>query len=161
MIDTIRTWLMGIVIASLAVSLAVALVPPGTLRRVLSVTGGLILLLVVLQPLLRVDLKEVKLDTSQYQKSVENRRAELKNADNEQMAKLIAEKMESYILDKAKQLGISCTVEVTTKTGEDGVPYPSSAALSCPPSEELAAYLEQELGISRERQSWNGTETGT
>jgi len=161
MIDTIRTWLMSIVIASLAVSLAEALVPAGTLRRVLSVTGGLILLLVVLQPLLRVDLKDVKLDTSQYQKSVENRQAELENADSEQMAELIAEKTETYILDKAKQLGISCTVKVATKIGEDGVPYPSAAVFSCSPSEELAAYLEQGLGIPKERQSWNGTENGT
>ena len=161
MIDTIRTWLMSIVIASLAVSLAETLVPAGTLRRVLSVTGGLILLLVVLQPLLRVDLKHVKLDTSQYQKTVESRRAELENADNEQIAELIAEKTESYILDKAKQLGISCTVKVATKNGADGMPYPSSAVLSCPLSKELSAYLEQELGIPKERQSWNGTETGT
>lgn len=160
MIDTIRTWLLSIVVTSLAVSLAETLVTVGTLRRVLSMTGGLILLLVVLQPLLRVDLKNLKLDLSQYQESVEQRRTELEKADDEQLAKLIAEKTESYISDKAKQLGLTCTARVTTKTGENGVPYPASATLSCAPSAELSAYLEQELGIPKERQSWNGTKKG-
>lgn len=161
MIAAIRTWLLSVVTASLAVSLAESVVPAGTLRRVLSVIGGLILLLVMLQPLLRVDLKEIKLDTSGYREAIQERQAELEDADQEQMTKLIEEKTESYILDKAKRLGISCTVKVRTKTGEDGTPYPVSAVLSCAPSEALSAYLEQELGIPKERQIWNGTENST
>ena len=47
-----RTWLFGIVAAAMALALLYALVPKGALLTVAKCTGGLIMLLVVIRPLL-------------------------------------------------------------------------------------------------------------
>ena len=62
-------------------------------------------------------------------------------------------------MDKAAQLGLSVTVRVETETGAEGVPLPSAAEVEGPRSEELAAYMERELGIPRERQVWHENES--
>jgi Stage III sporulation protein AF (Spore_III_AF). len=155
----VRTWLTGVVAASLLISAAESLIPPGTLRKIASLTGGLILLLVLVRPLAHLDAGEYKLNLDAYSNAVEDRRQELEKADRSELEKLIAEKSEAYISDRAAALGISCTAEVTTKTGTDGMPYPAGAELSCAYSPELAALMEQELGIPRERQAYHGTQT--
>ena len=47
----LREWLLGVVAAALAVSLAQSLTPDGTVKRVGRLVGGLVLLLAVVRPL--------------------------------------------------------------------------------------------------------------
>lgn len=55
MMEMLRGWLLGLTAAALAVSLLTAMLPKGeTIRRIAGLAGGLILLLAVVQPLLRV-----------------------------------------------------------------------------------------------------------
>lgn len=51
-----REWLLGVVAAALAVSVAQALTPSGTVKKVGRLVGGLVLLLAVARPLLRMDV---------------------------------------------------------------------------------------------------------
>lgn len=159
MITYLRGWLMTVVAAALLISAAESLISEGTLRKIASLTGGLILLLTLLQPVLKADLRGINLDYSQYSQEIGQRQKELELSDSKELSELIAEKTEAYILDKAKELGIDCTAKVSTQTGEDGVPCPYGAVLQGEKSEALADYMEQELGIPKERQVWNGTES--
>ena len=70
----------------------------------------------------------------------------------------IAERTEAYISDKAAALGGTVRARVETRTGADGVPLPWSAELEGDYTEELAQWMETELGIPRERQDWHGQE---
>ncbi len=83
--------------------------------------------------------------------------AELRAQSQTELAELIAEKTEAYILDKAGTLGVSCRVEVATAEGEGGLPVPYRVELDCAPREALSAYLEDELGIPKERQVFHGS----
>lgn len=56
MIGLIRQWLTAVVLVTMLLSVAQTLVPEGTVRKITSFIGGLLLLLVMLQPLLRTDL---------------------------------------------------------------------------------------------------------
>ena len=159
MMEAVRAWLTSVVLVSVLVSAALGLIPPGTLRKAAGFTGGLILLLVLLQPVLGADLDRLEVDLSAYQAAVEARQTELTEAQTEAMAAIIAERTEAYIWDKAGELGVEVTARVETRTGEDGVPVPWSAELTGARSRELAAYLETELGIPAERQVWHERNT--
>ena len=159
MMEAVRAWLTSVVLVSVLLSAAQSLIPPGTVRKAAGFTGGLILLLVLLRPVLGADLDRLELDLSAYQAAVEARQAELTEAQTEAMASIIAERTEAYIWDKAGELGVEVTARVETRTGEDGVPVPWSAELTGARSRELAAYLETELGIPAERQVWHERNT--
>ena len=105
MMEAVRVWLTSVVLVSVLLSAAQSLIPPGTVRKAAGFTGGLILLLVLLRPVLGADLDRLALDFSDYQTAVEERQAELADTQTEAMASIIAEQTEAYILDKAGELG--------------------------------------------------------
>jgi hypothetical protein len=113
--------------------------------------------LVLLQPVLGTDLEKLQLDLKDYTADVNARQAELEAEEKEALASIIAERTGAYISDKATELGLTVSVQVETEPGEDGIPYPAAVEVEGPQSEELAAYMEEELGIPEERQVWTGT----
>ncbi len=155
MIGAVREWLTSIVVVTMLLSVAQTFIPEGTIRKIASFTGGLILLAALLQPVLRTDLGRLRLDLSDYASAIEERRAELDSGEKEELAGLIAERTAAYISDKASTLGVAVTAQVETEMGDGGVPVPVSVRLRGDRSEALAAYIEGELGIPRERQVWH------
>lgn len=155
MIAAVREWLTSVVAVTLLVTAAQTLIPEGSIRKIAAFTGGLALLAALLQPVLRTDLSRLDLDLEAYSKAVEERRTELEEAGKEELSSVIASRTEAYILDKAAQLGLSVTVHVETAAGAEGVPLPWTAEIRGGRSEALAAYMERELGIPRERQVWH------
>jgi stage III sporulation protein AF len=114
-----------------------------------------VLLVTLLRPLLGTDLSRLDLDRSDYAAAIQARQEELTAAGEEELAARIAERTEAYISDKGDELGLSVTARVTTETGADGVPTPFSVELWGQRSGQLAAYMEEELGIPGERQVWH------
>ncbi len=118
---------------------------------------GLVLLLVMLKPFPGVDVSALELGYEDYAMEIQQRQTELKEQSNQTMGELIADKTEAYILDKAAELGVSCTVRVLMEPGEDGTPVPTGAELTGEKSDALADYMERELGIPKERQVYHET----
>ena len=158
MMDAVRGWLLSVIGAAFLTAAAESLVPAGTMRRVASLVGGLVLLLALTRPLLGTDWKRLKVDFDGYARQIDRRQEELQRQSNAALAELIASRTAAYISDKAGQLGVECRVRVVTEPGPEGTPVPAGAELTCPPSQALADYMEQELEIPKERQVWNGTE---
>ena len=158
MIGAVRAWLTSVVLVSVLLSAAQSLIPPGSVRKAANFTGGLILLLVLLQPVLGMDLVDLHLDFSDYQAAMEERQSDLADMQTETMASIIAERTQAYILDKAGELGLEVTVRVETRTEGNGIPVPWSAELTGSWSQALASALETELGIPAERQVWHERE---
>lgn len=157
MMALLREWLFSLVTVTVLLSLVQLLIPEGSLRRIAGFIGGLLLLVTLLQPLLRVDADQLDWDLRGYAQAVEQRKAELEQERQEQLAGLIAERTQAYILDKAASLGLSPQVWVQTQQGAEGIPIPFSVQLDIPQSPALAAYMERELGIPKERQVWSET----
>lgn len=158
MMTALKTWLTAILTTTVLLTVAEKLVPEGPLRKIASMTGGLILLIVLVRPLAKLQTDALQIDYDSYAAAIGERQAELQAENDQALAACIAERTEAYISDKAASLGLSCQVKVATQTGEDGIPRPYSAVLSCGQSAELSAYIEEELGIPKERQVFHGTQ---
>ena len=155
MMAAAREWLTAVAAVTLLLSVAQLLVPPGNLREIASFVGGLILLVAIMQPLLKIDLSDIQLDFSSYQGAVEQRQAELENTQKEELTSLIEAETEAYISDKAKSMGLTLKVRVTAEADEGGMPVPVRVEITGPWSGGLSGWLETELGLPAERQVWN------
>ena len=151
----LREWLTSLVAVSMLLSVARTLVPEGSIRKISSFTGGLILLVVLLRPLLGADLSRLDLHLEDYERAIGQRQEELASAGEAELAGTIEERTAAYISDKADTLGLAVKVQVETKPAGDGVPVPWRAELWGPRSPALATYMEEELGIPGERQVWH------
>ena len=153
MMETLRGWLLGLTAAALAVSLLTAMLPKGeTIRRIAGLAGGLILLLAVVQPLLRVRWEELT-----YQREMDRQTEAYQAAYADSLSGDIADRTAAYISEKAASLGIDCRVQVEVRT-EDGLPLPYGASLDVERDQVLSDYMAQELGIPASRQSWQPEE---
>ena len=159
MIGAVREWLSAVVAVAMLLTVAQALTPEGTIRKIASFTGGLILLVTLLQPVLGADLSRLDLNLDTYGQAIQKRQAELEEAGSVELTGRIETQTAAYISDKADALGLTVTVRVETQPGASGVPVPWSAEVTGPRSEALAAYIEEELGIPRGRQIWHEVET--
>ena len=155
MIGAVRAWLTSIVMVTLLLSVAQTLIPEGTIRKIAGFTGGLILLVALLRPVLGADLERLHLDLGDYERAIEERQEELASAGNAELKALIESQTAAYISDKANALGLEVTVRVEAEAGADGIPVPAAADIQGARSEELASAVEQDLGIPRARQSWH------
>lgn len=154
MIAAVRMWLTSIVVVAILLSVFQLLIPEGTIRKIASFTGGLVLIVAMLRPLLGTDLSRLQLDMGDYQEAIEQRQSELETAEDQQMRELIAARTAAYISEEARRLGIAVAVRVETGPGEGGIPVPSAVELSGPRSRALSDWIASELGIPEERQVW-------
>lgn len=159
MIEGVRTWLLGIVLTSLAGGLARQLAPKGREQAMVRLVSGLLLALAILRPLAGGGWEGAELAAGSFPLRTEEQAALYRKNQQEALSAIIAEKTEAYILDKANRLGLACTVHVTVAAGENGIPLPVSASIRGPYSRALAECMEEEVGIPAEQQIWLEEET--
>ena len=148
-----KSWLLGIVLTSLAGGLARQLAPQGKEQVMVRLAGGLLLALAILRPLAAQDWADLELPAVPTFQTGEQAAVYRKN-QQDALSAIIAEKTEAYIWDKANRLGLTCTVTVTTAAGESGIPLPDAAVIRGPYSGELARRIEEEVGIPAEKLIW-------
>ena len=158
MMAAARAWLTAVVSVTLLLSVIQMLTPKGSLREITSFVGGLLLLAVLLRPLGSVDLSAVSLNLDAYRQTVEQRQAELEQEGQKELVGLIEAELESYISDKAEDLGIRCTVAVETRE-QDGYPVPWAVtvrgSLTAEQREALIRRIEADFAIPAERQTYH------
>ena len=144
MMEMLQEWLLGLTAAALAVSLLTAMLPKGeTIRRIAGLAGGLILLLAVVQPLLRVRWEELTWRYETYQREMDRQTEAYQAAYADSLSGDIADRTAAYISEKAASLGIDCRVQVEVRT-EDGLPLPYGASLDVERDQVLSDYMAQE-----------------
>ena len=158
MMAALREWLTSVVVVAMLLAVAQTLLPEGSLRKIGSFTGGLILLVALTRPLLGTDLERLGVDMESCRREIAARQAELSEENRDALAAGIAKRTEAYISTQAEKQGAAVTARVETRTGEEGIPLPWSTELTGEPSPELAAWIAQELDIPEERQVWHERE---
>ena len=153
--DAVRTYLLGVTAAAMGLAILLQLLRRDAIRKVAALTGGLLLALVVLTPLLRVNLDSFAKYLARMEMEADARASGIEIANRDLLARIIQEKTEAYILDKAAALGAEVTAEVTMETAGD-YPYPREAAIYGALTEVqrsvLARCIAEEIGIPEERQ---------
>ena len=154
MMDLLRTWLFGLTAVSALLALAESLVTQEGIRRVLRLAGGVLMILVLLQPVVRMELGDLRFSPDALRQEAEALEEEYARQQEAALETGIEEELASYIWDKAQALGLSCQVRVTVETGADGIPVPRSVTVTGAYSEDLSEIIETDLGIPREQQNW-------
>ena len=147
----LTSWLLSVVATAFLVAIAEALMPDKKVRQVGHLVGGLLMLLVLLQPLMDLRLGDWRFSAASYFAAVEEKENTYRAAQEEAAAQSIKEQCEAYIAAAAQNWGLSVHPSVELAQ-EDSVP--SGVTLDVSYHEELSAYIEQELGIAPNRQIW-------
>ena len=137
--------------------------PPGPGRRVGKLVCGLALLSAVLSPLAGLDLDGGQQWLEDYLSSLDGRTAELEETVNSQMKGIIEGEYAAYIVDKAAQLGLTCSARVECVRSEEGLYLPLRAEVCGPLSDSdqtlLIRLIAEDLGIPEEEITIDKEET--
>ncbi len=151
--EGIRSWLYGLVAVAMVLSVLYTLLPKKIFAGIAKITGGLIMMLVLVRPVLGISLEDLDLRYRGYQEEID-RQIEIYTAQNaEEMSAIIEQELGAYISEKAEQMGLECSVRVET-TLHDGIPQPSAVELDIQENDALSQWITDELGIRREQQYW-------
>lgn len=156
--SALREWLLGMCAAAMAVTLADCLIPEGAVKKIGRMIGGLVLMITALQPLAELDYVSISQAWANYRMESAGY-SEVLESENIQLIKIIMEEQAgAYIQDKAAELGIDCTVQVTCQVSEDGTPYPAQAViqgdLTQGQQEQLQQLIEGDLAIPADEQQY-------
>ena len=153
--ELMRGWILSVTVSAIVIAAAEALMPAGTVKQVGRLTGGLILMLGVVQPLVQLDYDDLYALVMALPAGA-IRQERLEESQYGPLKASIEEELGAYIEDKGKQLGAACTARVTCTQAEGGVPVPSQVTVVGPltPGQQqaLSQWLSQELGIPRQGQ---------
>ena len=161
MLELIRHWLVGITCAAMLVALAESLIPAGSIRRIARLTGGLVLLAAILNPLLKLDTTALTRALTEYKLELSAYSADLEEENEILMKDIIEEQSGAYIQDKAAGLGLTVTAAVSCAVeadGEEEWPIPQSVtvmgSLTAEQQEALERTIEEDFAIPAERQRY-------
>lgn len=153
--ELIRAWVLTVTASAMVIGAAEALMPEGAVKQAGKLTGGLILVLGLLQPLVSLDYEDL-LGMVESLPAGAIGQEELSVSVLDPMKGIIEEELAAYIVDKGESLGVSCRAQVTCAAGEEGVPIPQRVTVSGTFGEgqkkALIQYITQDLGIPREGQ---------
>lgn len=149
--EAVRQWLMGVTACALLVSLLRQLVPKGAVGEVVRFAGGLVLLLAVLKPLGTVRLAEIAWDGSRYETALQQAKTLHEDKRVSALCDSIAERTGEYIETNAARMGFAVRAAVFV---DADTLQPRSVKLWGERSEELVCWIEETLGIAKERQEW-------
>lgn len=158
--ETIRTYLLSVTAACLIGVLASALVRQETVKKIARFASGLLILLVVVLPLLSLDMEEVAEVFRSFR--VQYDPSEAQEAWQTQLSRHIKQTSETYIEDKAGELGAAVRAEVTLNDAE----YPQPihvriiGVLNLSQRQALGEYIRTAFGVAEEEQEWNIYEVG-
>lgn len=136
-----------------------SMMPQGAVKRVAEIVCASALILALLGPLTEADLDSFAVDKAKLHQREQTLLSSSKQSKEALDRLVIEEGYETYIRDKASQLGMmGLEVEVLAKWSMEGLWIPWQAELSGLAGEEQKKSLETmmltELGIPAERQLW-------
>lgn len=150
----IGKYLLSIASSAMLLSLSQAMLPKGAVRQIAGFVGGLVVILAVLSPVVSIDPDELAQYLSAFSVDLEaNGIAD----DGQILSDIIKQRCESYILDKAMELGAE--LEVSVGLYEDAhYPYPVSVVLRGQVTPEqkmrLTEIISLDMGVSPQQQEW-------
>lgn len=152
-----RGYLIRLTAAAILGAVIRKLAPSGGAGRAAKLGAGLLVLITAFSPIASINTAAAAQNLVQHGYADPLNTMEFSKNVNDLLSELITEQAEAYILDKAQELGLALTVEVTAKV-EDTYPVPYAVRLSGSPTaaqmEKLKEIIAADLKIPEERQEW-------
>lgn len=152
-----KSYLIRLTAAAILAALVRRIAPSGGAGRAARLGAGLLVLLTVFGPLAQADTVSAAERIAKNAFSDPLAAEDFSVETNNLLSDLISQEAETYILDKARDSGLSLTAEVETKV-LDSYPVPWRVTIRGSPSRQekqaLARLIAQDLGIPEERQEW-------
>ena len=156
MMEGIRGYFLAIVAACMLAVLACALLKNSKMQRITKFIAGILILLTVATPLLRIDTAALAERISELGRGSRFDTQEISKDYQTMLRALVKKNTQTYIEDKAQELGGIIQAEVTVGSGE--YPAPEHVALTGTMTPEqaqrLESYIADSLGIPPEQQEW-------
>lgn len=151
--DTIKAYLLSVTAAALVCGIINSLSGKGSTAKLLKLISGLFLAATVIKPAVEIKLDNIYTFTDNLAVSSDVAVSRGETLAAEEMKRIIKEKTEAYILDKAKALGAEIAVEITL---QDYTPAGVTIKGDVSPyvKNNLRASITQELDIPPEEQVW-------
>lgn len=128
----------------------------GANAQLIRILCGIFMAITILSPLKGFDLEWWKADFTDYRGQAQSVIEDVKTSVGNELAESIRFHAETYILEKAKSLGVTPQVEVFVSL--DTVPVPTGVRIigPVPPYARgrLSSWICEELGIPMEEQEW-------
>ena len=156
--EQLRTYLVGVVMTALICSIIPLLIQNGTAKELCKLVCGLVMTITVVAPVrnlgnpISFPMNGILSDYAAAYASegeTQARRA---------MADIIKAETEAYILDKANEMGMEISVEVSLCDEEFPVPEAAIITGSLTPNAQnrLQELLQSQIGIAKENLKWIG-----
>ena len=158
MINAVKEWIVQSIAAMLLVSVIQQLIPEGTIRKITAFLGGLILLIVMLQPIPKIKELDLESKFETLQQEFEKEKEDFEEINRERLAVEIERQVSEKIEQKAEAYGKTITVYVETEENAEKIPVPSCVEIEGEYQQELAAWIEAEWKIPSHQQKWKSTE---
>lgn len=141
------------VISSIAISLSSK---KGTYASIVKLLSGIFLSLTIIRPLAAVKLQNWESYFYEFNQSAAAIAEDGEASAKTEMATIITEKTQAYILDKASDLGLNLEIEVTLN--DEMPPVPVSVVVKGNTSpyakKTMQQYITDNIGIPEEQQVW-------
>ena len=156
--QSLRDYIMGISAAAMICGITLGLAGSSKMQPLLKLVCGIVLTLAAVRPVLSISGERFQRICVEYEQEAENACQEGTRLARQQREQCIIESTRTYILDKARELGLDVQVQVALDQQEPPVPECVwiQGKLDFSTQRALSRILTEELGISQENQIWNG-----
>ena len=154
--ETVRSYLISLVAVCMIAVLASVLVHGSPINKFVRFIGGILVLLVAVSPLLSVDTEKLSERLKEICEANSFDTSAVEEKTHSVLSEHIKKTTETYIENKAAELGAAIQAEVTLTNDEYPVPHKVRilGTLTAEQISSLAAYLTDSLGIAPENQEW-------
>lgn len=161
----LKNWLLGIIGAAMLGSAAVWLTPDGTVKKILRLLCGFVMLAALISVGTGFDYNSFSKNMARYKSQAEAQAAEAGEAAGNLQRLIIEEETEAYILDKAEKLGAGgLEIAASAEWNSAGYWYPAKVKItgdiSSEQQEKLSFQIESDIGIAGENLVWSTDDEG-
>ena len=151
--EAIKDYLISVTAAALICGVISSLTGKSISSKLLKLLSGLFLAAVVIKPVVEMKVNDIFAFTDEIAVNGDLAVSQGERMAEEEMKRIIKDKCEAYILDKAKALGAEITVEVTL---DDYVPVQVILDGNVSPfiKSSIATTITEEMNIPLEEQIW-------
>lgn len=158
MMPEIKKYLLSLVVIGFLGAVAQAMIPNGALKKCVGFASGLLLILYAVRPMSELEIKDIAQSIGRVQVSEKYSTSGIEADNRRIISGIIKEKCETYIWDKATQLGMHPS-KIMVKISEDAAyPYPSGSRIQGEftpmQKQHLSEFIEREFAITAENQEW-------